>query len=968
MTLSLTFGVGGVPAVTITFGPGSLIIPMDTGNPGVDDGQDGEMLRAYGLVHALLRDAVPVYWAIHPTKAANGNDFTIPSVGFSVRSVRDGAAVGLPRPYRGGPFIIAAADAAAALPIINSWQASAGDATEVHEVISGSFTPTDVPRMLLRAPRIAVLLDGNEHIAFNNLNAAGILDSTGGSWGNSSPDLLTEAQVVGASTSDPDDGILFQPSGLPRYCHLVAMHYVTTSLTPHVVREVRSWLGHGPLTHAFVQCAGIEVLESDPNGHFLTTAGVDDDGSAASDPINRSPSDPLSQIDGAFSADSGAVDSIGLLSGSMFRTGTQTLFNENATPLTSRITMLTGRMDGVSVPPVTGRVTYLAGHDYSVSLPVSSNPQTNGVRLMLNAIFESDCATDADPDPQDDVVLTKTAPALSTTNQIDYTITLSNPGPRPVENVTLTDVLPSGTTYVGGSGVPAPSATAGGVLIWNLPPLASGASATVTFSVSVAADGTYANTAELTFAHLTVRTVASNTATTTVDLPELVAIEVTPTSPSVAAGGSLQFTATGTFSDGSTQDLTASAAWSSSAPGVATVSNAPGSRGLATGVATGMTEIAAASSGIVSDAITLTVTDAVLVAIEVTPTNPSVAAGNSLQLTATGTFSDGSTHDVTAVVAWSSSAPAVATVSNGAGSEGLATGVAVGMTEITANFGSVSGATMLTVTEAVLVAIEVTPTNPSVPAGGSLQLTATGTLSDGSTQDLTAVAAWSSSTPSVATVSNAAASKGLATGVAVGTTEITASSGMVSGATTLAVTGAVCSSGPLDCKASGLTSLTMRNDPDDDRRDNMTFSWTRGDATTANELGDPTVDTQYTVCVWDYVGGVADLVMEMVAPAGGNCVGRPCWRAIGSGGFRYKDPGLLPHGIRRMTLKAGALGRARVSVEARGVVKPDPPMPFQQSPSITVQVVNSIGSCWGADYVSAAQVNTEQRLSAKERP
>jgi hypothetical protein len=69
-----------------------------------------------------------------------------------------------------------------------------------------------------------------------------------------------------------------------------------------------------------------------------------------------------------------------------------------------------------------------------------------------------------------------------------------------------------------------------------------------------------------------------------------------------------------------------------------------------------------------------------------------------------------------------------------------------------------------------------------------------------------------------------------------------------------------------------------------------------------------------------------------------------------------------------MTLKAGALGRARVSVEARGVVKPDPPMPFQQSPSITVQVVNSIGSCWGADYVSAAQVNTEQRLSAKERP
>ena len=50
---------------------------------------------------------------------------------------------------------------------------------------------------------------------------------------------------------------------------------------------------------------------------------------------------------------------------------------------------------------------------------------------------------------------------------------------------------------------------------------------------------------------------------------------------------------------------------------------------------------------------------------------------------------------------------------------------------------------------------------------------------------------------------------------------------------------------------------------------------TRGDATTPGELGDPTVDTEYAVCVWDYVGGVPNLVMEMVAPAAGNCVGRP---------------------------------------------------------------------------------------------
>jgi hypothetical protein len=91
-------------------------------------------------------------------------------------------------------------------------------------------------------------------------------------------------------------------------------------------------------------------------------------------------------------------------------------------------------------------------------------------------------------------------------------------------------------------------------------------------------------------------------------------------------------------------------------------------------------------------------TDAVLVEIDVTPSNPTVPADSSLQFTATGTFSDGAALDLTAVCTWSSSSNSVATISNAAGSQGLATGISAGTTQITASLDGVSGATILTVT------------------------------------------------------------------------------------------------------------------------------------------------------------------------------------------------------------------------------------------------------------------------------
>ncbi len=261
----------------------------------------------------------------------------------------------------------------------------------------------------------------------------------------------------------------------------------------------------------------------------------------------------------------------------------------------------------------------------------------------------------------------------------------------------------------------------------------------------------------------------------------LVSIAVTPANSSIAAGKTQQFTATGTYSDGTTKNLTSTASWTSTSPGVATINTA----GLATAAAVGTTTINAAS-GTVNGSTTLTVSAPTLVSIAVTPANPSFALGTTQALKATGTFTDGSTQDLTNSAVWNTANHAVATVS----SQGVASSVGVGTTTLTATSGSIVGTTNLTVTTAALVSIAVTPARPSIPLGTTQQFTATGTFTDGTTQNLTSTVTWSSDSLSVATISNAATTQGLATSVAPGTANITATSGSVIGTTVLTVSAA----------------------------------------------------------------------------------------------------------------------------------------------------------------------------------
>ena len=189
---------------------------------------------------------------------------------------------------------------------------------------------------------------------------------------------------------------------------------------------------------------------------------------------------------------------------------------------------------------------------------------------------------------------------------------------------------------------------------------------------------------------------------------QMVSLTVTPANLSIAADQQQQFAAIGSYKDGSTRDLSSSVTWTLSTPSVASIS----STGLATARAAGIATVRA-TSGSTSGSASVIIVLHSLVSITVTPTNPSIAAGQQQQFTATGNYSDGSHQNITNSVTWSSGATAIATVSGG----GLATAVAAGSTTIQATSGSIKGSTTLTVNSQRLVALAWTASSSSGVVG-----------------------------------------------------------------------------------------------------------------------------------------------------------------------------------------------------------------------------------------------------------
>jgi MYXO-CTERM domain-containing protein len=600
-----------------SFEAGSLIVPMDLAY------QDRGLLQAYGLVFQLLRQGVRVSWVIDPAKTwhaapcdtpgdecawdcaeeGTGEKCSYPTAspdfyaGATVlwdgdRGVPEGTAI-VRHGYRGGPFVIDAADAERAREIVAAWndpsrwdanpwaRRAVSHVVTVH-VASASFVG-DVRRTLLAAPTIAVFSDGNEDIATGYLRAAGIPQSNGAEFptgrcgagacgpGTANPDMLTVESIMGemgtcdAPNRDHRNGALFTDDGVPAYCQIMSMHWAVNdretvscdggacparpedcagrAITYHgheVVAEVRQFLSFP--THFFAECQAVNAYENTvPNpawpylddaerlGHFLTTIGTPpdcpcadpdfscvaggcDDGARdcclprdvrergagfliATQPAGDSlrvlsPHVPYNQLDGAFDTVGGSEPAYNLSD----TLGTTYTADAEVTMLTGPMgpgdqdLWLTGYLDGVCditaeefVDPAMcqlGKVSYLGGHRYATSVPVSANPDTQGTRLFLNALFEADCVTDA---AQAEVAVAWSGRSAVTPSDETYTVRVVNGGRGAALDAQLTVTVPAGVEIVEAS---TGATLAGATATWSLGSLGAAGSAAPPSAVS----------------------------------------------------------------------------------------------------------------------------------------------------------------------------------------------------------------------------------------------------------------------------------------------------------------------------------------------------------------------------------------------------------------------------------------------------------------------------------------------------
>ncbi len=355
-------GVCQPPLGLQAFEAGSLIIPMDLSY------QSTGMFQAYGLIYQLLRQNVNVLWVIDPAKTWHAAACNTPGDTCTWDCAVEGSGVKCAYPtaspdfvattkviwddtaaasrgstlgkhgYRGGPFVIAAADHDKALAIIDVWNdrskwaanpwamRSVFHVTTVHEATE-PFDGT-ISKTMIHAPTIAVFADGNEPIATGYLRAAGIPQSNGAEFpsakcgtsncgpSTANPDMLMEEQIMGdlGTCTTPNtnhrNGALFDAGGNPRYCQIMSMHWDVndrervecdggncpatqgqctgqkfTYNGHEVVAEVREFLKSQ--THFFAECQAVNAYENTvPNpawpflddagrdGHFLTTTGT----------------------------------------------------------------------------------------------------------------------------------------------------------------------------------------------------------------------------------------------------------------------------------------------------------------------------------------------------------------------------------------------------------------------------------------------------------------------------------------------------------------------------------------------------------------------------------------------------------------------------------------------------------------------------------------------------------------------
>ncbi|PKF50685.1 hypothetical protein AT251_09625 [Enterovibrio nigricans] len=276
--------------------------------------------------------------------------------------------------------------------------------------------------------------------------------------------------------------------------------------------------------------------------------------------------------------------------------------------------------------------------------------------------------------------------------------------------------------------------------------------------VTVDAGGivTAINTSSGTSLVATLDGIDSNLVNIIVTSAQLESIQLSPAKLQLAKGTTSYLTATGIYSDKSSSNITSNVAWHSGDTNLVTVAR----DGQVTAVnQTSNTALYAVLGNISSNNTNVVVTEAVLTSLQATPTQFSAAKGITQQLTAIGIFSDNTKLNMTDSVTWLSEDTEIVTVSN----RGIAKGIKTsnGVTITAHQNGIASNNVEMSVQAAALTSIQITPAQVNLPKGLTQQLSATGSFTDGTSEDITSAVNWQSSDTESVTVNGSGLVQGV---------------------------------------------------------------------------------------------------------------------------------------------------------------------------------------------------------------
>jgi hypothetical protein len=220
-------------------------------------------------------------------------------------------------------------------------------------------------------------------------------------------------------------------------------------------------------------------------------------------------------------------------------------------------------------------------------------------------------------------------------------------------------------------------------------------------------------------------------------------------------------TATVTYDDGSTEDVTKKATWISSNSEVAIVSTQSEVAGLVITGKEGTTRIGAQLGSLIEYLNFEVVEPSVLSLSIESAKGGTLGIGQSVQLKAWATRTDDTRTDITKDVSWTCSDGSIALIDNQTNKGFLTTKQAVGMMNITAKLNEIEATKAFEITDSVLLNLELNASPRRIEVQTQTIVSAQGTYTDGSMRNMNALVTWTSSNEAVATVND----RGIVSGI-----------------------------------------------------------------------------------------------------------------------------------------------------------------------------------------------------------